>query len=1193
MSGDFSRKTFDKKKHYSGVLMQQGRVQLDADWNEQLEIHQHRTETEAKDVIGRCGVPKKEDGFKIDIFPDGSDLTISPGRIYVDGLLCELEITPAPTTYFNQPYYPNPDDTHFMTSPPGSPTAFPPANLPPIPPPNPRGSQPSLPPANLPPIPPMNPPTRHPMSPPGGYKPVNLQDGTYLIYLDAWQREISFLDDPRIHEVALGEADTTMRVQNVWQVKLLPVTPGTSGETTCKTPFPEWDKCTAGSTGMLNVKTKEAEDQKKPCLLPPSAGYRRLENQLYRIEIQTGGTRDNATFKWSRDNGSVETKIKEIEGHIVTVSDIGKDEVLGFAGGQWVEIVDEESTLKNLPNQLRQIEKVDPETHEITMKTSVAAYKNKQNLKLRRWDQTSTPATCDGVKMSTDWIDLEDGIQIQFSEGTYQPGDHWLIPARATTGEIEWPPYEIPNKNPIPQPPLGILHRYCPLALIDAISGFATLKDCREVFPTLTEICAEDVCFDNSISKFPGAETVQDALDWLSAARDLPQHNKYLHGHGVVCGLKVTCSPDREKVIIEKGYALNCEGYGIHVQNEFDSNVVREAERNGLLDHKGDGRVCLTIEGNASEGAKILVKPYVQKSFWDNVLEGTLLKDFYEDYIEILIFFLGQQFPKNLTDTPPVPLTQRRLTAFINLLWQLLNSANGPYVFLSGRKDRTEDCGDDSDESRYEDKLIWCFYNLLKTFLASETYCAMFDKDRPFPDYNIDPGLETIFGPSFKFHQRLRIHPSRNLAYTCGSGNKIYVYDLEAKELIQTLVFPSSTNIHVQDVAILRDGSTLYAVGILDDKDSVFAVVEIAEDGTNTWRTSSVKCGMKFVRLAMGPAPSNKLYAIGKAKGLYRIEGIGLPSFSATLIHEFNATGLLKLSDDGTQAFAAANSSISPGTESSSFDQIIKIELETTAAPPLKTYQLTGNDQENDIALHNNMMYVTGDPAGGQTKTLWGFNISTTQAEEKVDLLKDTLTRITIAPDTSAGDFLLVTLADRYMVGRIDLKDHTFDDSFRIPVQVYPVDIVISSDGQTGYVLNSPVNTITEIDMNTVCNSLEAPPNFTMEPPIEMSDYHQDVIHAFSDLISHFFQYLKDGFCDKFLVDCPECGVDDEVYLGSVTIRGRKVHNICNLTKRHYVKSFRTWGYWLSAVPILPLIKSLLSKFCCSIIEFGRTDKEP
>ena len=38
MKGDFTRFSFDPAKHYSGVRMQQGRVQLDADWNEQQSI---------------------------------------------------------------------------------------------------------------------------------------------------------------------------------------------------------------------------------------------------------------------------------------------------------------------------------------------------------------------------------------------------------------------------------------------------------------------------------------------------------------------------------------------------------------------------------------------------------------------------------------------------------------------------------------------------------------------------------------------------------------------------------------------------------------------------------------------------------------------------------------------------------------------------------------------------------------------------------------------------------------------------------------------------------------------------------------------------------------------------------------------------------------------------------------------------
>ena len=92
MKGDFSRYSFIKNRHYSNVLMQQGRVQLDADWNEFQAINDHHEQTACKDIIGRCGVPADGGGFGIGFAPDGKDLTISSGRIYVDGILCELGI---------------------------------------------------------------------------------------------------------------------------------------------------------------------------------------------------------------------------------------------------------------------------------------------------------------------------------------------------------------------------------------------------------------------------------------------------------------------------------------------------------------------------------------------------------------------------------------------------------------------------------------------------------------------------------------------------------------------------------------------------------------------------------------------------------------------------------------------------------------------------------------------------------------------------------------------------------------------------------------------------------------------------------------------------------------------------------------------------------------------------------------------
>jgi hypothetical protein len=522
MKGDFSRRIFDATKHYSGVLMQQGRVQLDADWNEQQAIAGHRTHTEARDVIGACGAPRAAAGFQITAANNG--LSIGAGRYYVDGILCENEQA---HPFDDQPHLPQAADIRAALE----------------------------------------------------------QAGTSLgiAYLDVWQRHVTALDDPRLRETALGGPDTTTRLQTIWQVKVLPVSEANRGgdqlrallakradlqnqlaalkqqldslntqlvglqarlaqlppvsrqrqqlqlqigrvqaaieqatanstaatnqiaeadadiaklrdlgQVRCDTPFDEWDALFAPS-GTLNARTQPPAPDSNPCLLPPSAGYRRLENQLYRVEIHQGGGLGTATFTWSRDNGSVVTTIQQISGSVITVADLGPDDVLGFAPGQWVELSDDALELNGLPGQLAQIETVNTATRAITLlnvtPTPLAPTDSGvdplRHPKLRRWDMpdpTGAPAT------SAAWLALEDGIAVQFSQASYRSGDYWLIPARTGTGEIEWPPFAVPNVAPIAQAPLGIRHHFCRLALLRVNDGeLQVLSDCRTIFDPLTE----------------------------------------------------------------------------------------------------------------------------------------------------------------------------------------------------------------------------------------------------------------------------------------------------------------------------------------------------------------------------------------------------------------------------------------------------------------------------------------------------------------------------------------------------------------------------------------------------------------------------------------------------------------------------------------------------------------------------------
>lgn len=104
MSGDYSRKRFNPEKHYQGVLRQQGRVDLDADWNEYVDLQDRRWRAETIDVVGRCGVPAETpDGFKIDV--NGGELTVGQGRMYVDGYVAENHGTaPALDATIEEPY---------------------------------------------------------------------------------------------------------------------------------------------------------------------------------------------------------------------------------------------------------------------------------------------------------------------------------------------------------------------------------------------------------------------------------------------------------------------------------------------------------------------------------------------------------------------------------------------------------------------------------------------------------------------------------------------------------------------------------------------------------------------------------------------------------------------------------------------------------------------------------------------------------------------------------------------------------------------------------------------------------------------------------------------------------------------------------------------------------------------------------
>ncbi|MET9846902.1 DUF6519 domain-containing protein [Streptomyces ossamyceticus] len=433
MKGDFTRRTFRRGSHYRGVLMQQGRVQLDADWNEQLDIQLHHDETTARDAIGAHGGPQDEAGFAITDPKGGepracppTELRLSRGRYYVDGILCEND---SPVQLANQP---------------------------------------DLPELELPEA-----------------------DGRYVAYLDVWREHLTALERPELREVALGGPDTGTRNRTVWQVRL---EPAEDPEAAPAQVAPPWKpRGHRRPPGRLRARAQPPEARPTPSVVPPHAGYRRVENQLYRVQIHEGSQGKAPSFVWSRDNGTVAARLVDVSDSKIIVHSPGRDEALGFSGGQWVEVNDQARTHRGLPGVLALLGEV------TGTELNVARWVGPRprfgsGAVVRRWDSPGA------VPITGDWIELEDGVQVQFEpdpDAFHRTGDYWLIPARTAAlsltdldsdlaGNVEWPRGK--DGDPIFQSRDGIEHHTAAIALLDRVGGLWTrVYDCRALFAPLAE----------------------------------------------------------------------------------------------------------------------------------------------------------------------------------------------------------------------------------------------------------------------------------------------------------------------------------------------------------------------------------------------------------------------------------------------------------------------------------------------------------------------------------------------------------------------------------------------------------------------------------------------------------------------------------------------------------------------------------
>jgi hypothetical protein len=440
MKGDFTRRTFDRARHYRSVELTQGLVHLDAYWNEQQDITRARIETETVDTIGEVGAPILGGGFRVEIDKAkldpselaegqtaptlaGLDFYLTRGRIYVEGMLVESERL---VTFESQP-----DGIDAASAIPGAP-------------------------------------------------------GLYLVYLRAYPHYVTTLDQaagevPALRDPAIGEADAAGRVETVWRAGLLPVPDGTA----CGADLALWDALTRPKLGRMSARSVPPDKPEDPCVVPPTAGYRRLHNQLYRVEVSKPGPPGTAELVWSRDNAAYAAAWTGVDAaaKAVLIDAPPKGPGRGFANGDLAELTTRAQERRRTPGSFRTVDKA--ERDRLLFAAAPPALPPAAGLpRVRQWNGGPVVIPADGSP-----VPLEDGVVVAFStDGEFRAGDYWLVPARTRTADVEWP-RATDGTTPLLLPPHGVEDRWARLALLRRnAGGWIEVSDCRPPFAPLTDL---------------------------------------------------------------------------------------------------------------------------------------------------------------------------------------------------------------------------------------------------------------------------------------------------------------------------------------------------------------------------------------------------------------------------------------------------------------------------------------------------------------------------------------------------------------------------------------------------------------------------------------------------------------------------------------------------------------------------------
>lgn len=432
MFGDFSRRTFDSADGYRAVLLQQGRVVLDADVNEQAEITAYHDETRTLDTVGAHGGPLG-DGFRIIDSVDGSpvpweDLQIAEGRYYVGGVLCECGAQA-------------PGRSWRITEQP------------------------------------MAPRQRH-RDDKSTAAPVNGEPqhvDRRLLQLDVWQRSVGTDEDPSLLEPALGGPDTAVRSRTTWQIRTVPVETGAAAEPPLLAPRRPTTAGRVIENRLYRVQVHHGGQNPSLLWSRDNAG---TVARLKEISVSTTGT----VLIVDRDGPDEDRAFRK--GQLVELTSLDRE--LARAAGT-VATIDRDPVPDPLTAGIR--------LHVTGAGLPTSPADLGLCPIVRGWDCPS-PIDVTGTWTGTISVDdgaLELTV-LSTMDTVCHPGDHWLIPVRTVPSSVgtddaqayvDWP---VDANGPVPRPP-SPEHRYAPLAVVVKEGGLWKVEqDCRTPFAPLTEV---------------------------------------------------------------------------------------------------------------------------------------------------------------------------------------------------------------------------------------------------------------------------------------------------------------------------------------------------------------------------------------------------------------------------------------------------------------------------------------------------------------------------------------------------------------------------------------------------------------------------------------------------------------------------------------------------------------------------------